>query len=102
MGITHVIRGEDHISNTPKQILIAEALGISSPLFAHMPLILGLDRSKLSKRNGSTPISQYRELGYTPKALVSAMALLGWSPNGTSENEEQVFTLSEIQKYFSI
>ena len=96
MQISHVIRGEDHISNTPKQILIQESLGFPLPVFAHLPLILGPDRSKLSKRHSATSIVEYREAGYLPEALVNFMALLGWNP-GT---EEELFSLDELVRAF--
>ncbi|MFQ5662055.1 MAG: glutamate--tRNA ligase, partial [Candidatus Paceibacteria bacterium] len=81
MGITHIIRGEDHISNTPRQILIQEALGFERSKYAHIPLILAPDRSKLSKRgDNATSISEYKEKGYISSALVNYMALLGWNP----------------------
>ena len=98
MGITHVIRGEDHISNTPRQILIQEALGISRPKYAHIPLILAPDRSKMSKRRNSTSISEYRQKGYISSALVNYMALLGWNP-GT---EQELFTLDELISEFKL
>ncbi|OGG79189.1 hypothetical protein A3A39_03670 [Candidatus Kaiserbacteria bacterium RIFCSPLOWO2_01_FULL_54_13] len=80
MGVTHVIRGEDHISNTPRQILILEALGFERPVYAHIPLIHAPDRSKLSKRHGAVSINEYRSDGYLPEALVNYLALLGWTP----------------------
>ncbi|MDO8739970.1 MAG: glutamate--tRNA ligase [Candidatus Woesearchaeota archaeon] len=98
MQISHVIRGEDHISNTPKQILMQEALGFDQPIYAHLPLILAPDRTKLSKRTGTVSIAQYREEGYLPEALVNFMALLGWNP-GT---DKEIFTLSSLSKEFSI
>lgn len=98
MQISHVIRGEDHISNTPKQILMQEALGFDQPIYAHLPLILAPDRTKLSKRHGAVSIAEYREQGYLPEALVNFMVLLGWNP-GT---EKEVFTLSQLVKEFSI
>jgi glutamyl-tRNA synthetase len=98
MGITHVIRGEDHISNTPKQIALYQALGAPLPLFAHIPLILGEDRSRLSKRHGATSISEYRTMGYLPAALVNFMALLGWSPGDNRE----VMTRDELVRSFSL
>lgn len=98
MGINHVIRAEEHLSNTPLQVLLYEALGWEVPEFAHVSLILGKDRSKMSKRHGATSIEQYRELGYLPEALVNFLALLGWSP-GT---EEEVFTLEQIKEQFSL
>ncbi|MFC1733939.1 glutamate--tRNA ligase [candidate division KSB1 bacterium] len=98
MEITHVIRGEDHISNTPRQILIQRALGISEPIYAHIPLILASDRSKMSKRKGSTSISEYRENGYLKEALINYLAFLGWNP-GT---EKEVYSLDELIKDFSL
>lgn len=98
MGITHIIRGEDHISNTPRQILIQEALGINRPKYAHIPLILAPDRSKMSKRRNSTSISEYRQKGYISSALVNYMALLGWNP-GT---DRELFTLEELVKEFKL
>lgn len=98
MKISHVIRGEDHISNTPKQILIAKALGFEMPTYAHLPLILGPDKSKLSKRHGATSVIEYREQGYLPEALVNFMALLGWNPG----DDREIFTLKELIKEFSL
>ena len=98
MQISHVIRGEDHISNTPKQVLIQEALGFDQPIYAHLPLILAPDRTKLSKRHGTVSIAEYREQGYLPEALVNFMVLLGWNP-GT---EKEIFTLSSLAKEFSL
>ncbi|MDO8183781.1 MAG: glutamate--tRNA ligase [bacterium] len=103
MGITHVIRGEDHISNTARQILIQEALGYGRPEYAHIPLILAPDRSKLSKRHGATAVSDYLNLGYLPAALVNFMALLGWSPQAGGEGtDEEVFTLDQLVERFSL
>lgn len=82
MGITHVIRGDDHLSNTPRQILIYEGLGFSVPTFAHLPMILGPDGKKLSKRHGATNVEDYRDRGFTPDAMVNYLALLGWSLDG--------------------
>lgn len=98
MKISHVIRGEDHIANTPKQILIAEALGVPSPLFAHLPLILGSDRSKLSKRHGAVVFDEYIEAGYLSEALVNFLALLGWN----SGDNREVLTKNEIIEQFSL
>lgn len=99
-GITHVIRGEDHISNTPRQILLQEAIGAPRPIYAHLPLILASDRSKLSKRKHGQSISLefYREKGYLPQAILNYMALLGWNP-GT---DQEIFTLPELIKIFDI
>lgn len=98
MGITHVIRGEDHLSNTPKHIALIRALGYREPRFGHIPLILNPDRSKMSKRKSQTAIAAYREEGYLPEALVNFLAFLGWSP-GT---EEELFTLDELAERFEI
>jgi nondiscriminating glutamyl-tRNA synthetase len=98
MGITQVIRGEDHLSNTPKHIALIRALGYREPRFAHIPLILNPDRSKMSKRKSQTAITAYREQGYLPEALVNFLAFLGWSP-GT---EEEIFTLDELTERFEI
>ncbi len=102
-GVTHVIRGEDHISNTPRQILIQEALGAPRPQYAHLPLILGSDGTKLSKRKGAKAISEYREMGYLPEAILNYDALLGWHPGDDQEilNKQQLidrFTLERVQK----
>ncbi len=97
MGITHVIRGEDHISNTPRQILIQEAFGFERPTYAHMPLILAPDRSKLSKRHGAVAVAEYLE-NYTSAALINYLALLGWNP-GT---EQEIFSLGELIEVFDI
>ncbi len=85
MGITHVIRGDDHISNTPKHILLWQALGRTPPEFAHVPLILGTDKKKLSKRHGMTSVTEYERLGYLSDAMVNFLGLLGWSPGGDRE-----------------
>ncbi|HEY4476840.1 MAG TPA: glutamate--tRNA ligase [Candidatus Paceibacterota bacterium] len=98
MNISHVIRGEDHISNTPRQILIQEALGAPRPIYAHIPLILAPDRSKLSKRHGAVSVTEYRDQGYLPEALVNYLALLGWNP-GT---DQELFSLKELVKLFSL
>ena len=98
MNITHVIRGEDHISNTPKQILIQQVLKLPPPKYAHLPLILGPDRSKLSKRHGAVSIDEYREKGYLPEALVNFIAFLGWNP-GT---DKEIFNLEELIKEFDL
>lgn len=98
MQISHVIRGEDHISNTPKQILLQDALGFPHPEYGHLPLILAPDRSKMSKRYGAVSVAEYRLKGYLPEAMVNFMVLLGWNP-GT---EKEVFSLSQLEKEFSI
>jgi glutamyl-tRNA synthetase len=98
MGMTHIIRGEDHLSNTPKHILLFQALGHEVPAFAHLPLILNPDRSKMSKRKSQTAIADYRAQGYLPEAMVNFLALLGWS-TGT---EEEILTLDEIAGRFDL
>ncbi len=98
MEITHVIRGEDHLSNTPKHIALIRALGYREPRFGHIPLILNPDRSKMSKRKSQTSITAYREEGYLPEAFVNFLAFLGWSP-GT---EEEIFTLDELAERFEL
>ncbi len=103
MAITHVIRGEDHLSNTPKQIMIAEALGFTSPQFAHLPLILGPDKKKLSKRNLEGSLNDYRKQGYLPEAVLNFLVLLGWHPVKDREilsRDEMVaeFNLKRVQK----
>ncbi len=98
MNINYVIRGEDHISNTPKQILIQEALDIPQPKYAHLPLILGSDRAKLSKRHNAVSVADYRKQGYLPEAMINFMALLGWNP-GT---EKEIFSMDSLIKEFSI
>ncbi|MCL5961251.1 MAG: glutamate--tRNA ligase [Chloroflexi bacterium] len=98
MRITHVIRGEDHISNTPKQINIYRALGESIPLFGHLPMILGPDRSKLSKRHGAASITEYADAGYLPEAMVNYLALLGWS----FDDKREIFSKEELAQAFTI
>lgn len=98
MEISHVIRGEDHLSNTPKQIMIARALGFKDPEYAHMPLVMGNDRKKLSKRHGITSVNLYKEEGYLPEALVNYIAMLGWA----SESGEEVFSVDELVKQIDI
>ena len=99
-GITHVIRGEDHISNTPRQILIQEAIDATRPFYAHLPLVLAQDRSKLSKRRHgeSASLNYYRHKGYSPEAIINYLALLGWNP-GT---EQEIFTLEELINVFDL
>lgn len=98
MQITHVIRGEDHISNTPRQILIQEALGAPRPHYAHLPLILAPDRSKLSKRHGATSLLEYRAEGFIPEAIINYLALLGWSP----KSDREIFSLEELSEVFEL
>ena len=98
MAITHVVRGDDHISNTPKQILLYKAIGAEVPQFAHVPLILGSDRKRLSKRHGATSITEYARQGFLPEAMVNFLSLLGWSP-GTNE---EVFGRDELVSAFAL
>jgi len=98
MKISQVIRGEDHLPNTPKQILLQQALGFPSPQYAHLPLILGSDRSKLSKRHGAVAVNEYRREGYLPEALVNIMAFMGWNP-GT---DREIYSLASLIKDFSL
>jgi glutamyl-tRNA synthetase len=97
MRITLVMRGDDHISNTPKQILLYQALGVPLPRFAHVPMIHGQDGKKLSKRHGATAVGDYRQQGILPRAMVNFLALLGWSPGG----DREVMTLDEMVQLFS-
>src|SRR5205807_7851547 len=98
MKITHVIRGDDHISNTPKQILLYRAIGAPLPQFAHVPLILGPDKKRLSKRHGATSVMEYARQGFLPEAMVNFLALLGWSP-GTNQ---ELFTRQELVARFAL
>ncbi|MES2023606.1 MAG: glutamate--tRNA ligase family protein [Patescibacteria group bacterium] len=97
-GITHVIRGEDHVSNTPRQILIQKAIGAPTPMYAHLPLVLGADKLKLSKRRGALAITEYRKLGFLPEAILNGVAFVGWNP-GT---EQEIFTHDELIKTFEL
>jgi nondiscriminating glutamyl-tRNA synthetase len=99
MDITHVIRGDDHLSNTPKQVALYEALGWPVPEFAHLSTILGKDRERLSKRHGATSIANFREMGVLPEALMNYLALLGWAPSGGTR---EIFTPGELKKEFSL
>ena len=98
MKMTHVIRGEDHISNTPKQILIYRALGWDVPEFAHLPMILGRDKKKLSKRHGATSIYEYRDMGYMPDSMFNFLALLGWSAG----DDKEIFTRPQAAEWFEL
>lgn len=98
MKISHVIRGEDHLSNTPKQILMQRALGFKEPLYAHIPLILNSDRSKMSKRFGDTTVQEFRTKGYVPEAIVNFLALLGWHP----KDDQELFTKEELVHAFEL
>lgn len=95
MGVTHVIRGDDHVSNTPRQILIYEALGLPVPRFGHVPMILGPDRQKLSKRHGARAVVEYQQDGLLPQALVSYLARLGWS-----HGDQELFSMEELIRFF--
>lgn len=97
MGITHVLRGDDHLSNTPKQIAIYEALGLPVPRFGHIPMILGPDKARLSKRHGATSVMQYAEEGYLPQAMVNYLVRLGWS-----HGDQEIFTLQEMIDLFEV
>jgi len=98
MEITHVVRGEDHISNTPRQILMYEALGFTLPVFAHLALVLGPDHSPLSKRHGATSVAEFRAKGYLPESLVNYLALIGWSPG----NDDELLPVDELARRFSL
>ncbi|HEX7780385.1 MAG TPA: glutamate--tRNA ligase [Vicinamibacterales bacterium] len=98
MQITDVVRGDDHISNTPKQVLLYQAMDAAVPRFAHVPLILGPDKKRLSKRHGATAVGEYESQGYLPEAMVNFLALLGWSPG----NDQEVFTRDELVARFSL
>lgn len=98
MAITEVVRGDDHISNTPKQVLLYEAMGAPVPRFAHVPLILGPDKKRLSKRHGATSVGEYETQGYLPEAMVNFLALLGWSPGG----DQELFTRQELIDRFAL
>jgi glutamyl-tRNA synthetase len=97
MGITHVIRGDDHVNNTPRQILLYEAFGYPLPQFAHVPMILGADKARLSKRHGATSVMAYQEMGYLPQALVNYLVRLGWS-----HGDQEVFTKEDLIEKFSL
>src|SRR6266481_2246142 len=97
MRITHVLRGDDHISNTPKQIALCQALGAPLPVFGHVPMINGPDGKKLSKRHGATAVGDYQHMGILPAAMRNFLALLGWSPGG----DREIMTLDEMIQLFS-
>ena len=97
MKVTHVIRGDDHLNNTPRQINMLRALGATPPVYAHVPMILGADGAKLSKRHGAVSVLQYREEGYLPEALLNYLVRLGWS-----HGDQEVFSLEEMQQLFDI
>ena len=98
MGVTHIIRGEAHIPNPPRHILLQEALGFNVPDYAHLPLILGADRSKLSKRHGAASLNEYNKIGYLPEAIINFIAFIGWNPG----DEREIFSKEELIKEFSL
>jgi glutamyl-tRNA synthetase len=106
MRLTHIIRGADHISNTPKQVLQYQALGVTMPVFAHVPLILGPDKTRLSKRHGATSVIAYKELGIVPEAFRNFLALLGWSPGAAGKDpdgkDRELFASDELIRLFSL
>jgi glutamyl-tRNA synthetase len=97
MGVTHVIRGDDHVNNTPRQILLFRALGADLPHFAHIPMILGPDKGKLSKRHGAVSVTAYRDMGYLSEAMINALARLGWS-----HGDQEIFSVDELIEYFDL
>lgn len=99
MKMTHVVRGDDHISNTPKHVLLYEAVGAPVPQFAHVPLILGADKKRLSKRHGATSVMEYARQGYLPEAMLNFLALLGWSPGA---GDRELFTADELKEVFTL
>ena len=98
MNITHVIRGDDHLANTPKQILVYKALGLNVPTFAHLPMILGADKKRLSKRHTATNVQEYRDKGYTSEAILNYLSLLGWNP----DSEQEIFNLDDLIGGFNL
>jgi glutamyl-tRNA synthetase len=101
MRLTHIIRGADHISNTPKQVLQYQALGVDLPVFAHVPLILGPDKTRLSKRHGATSVIAYKDMGIVPEAFRNFLALLGWTP-GSDQKDREVFSSDDLIQLFSL
>lgn len=97
MGVTHILRGDDHISNTPKQILLYQAMGFPVPQFGHVPMILGSDKKKLSKRHGAASVMDYKDMGYLPEALINYLVRLGWS-----HGDQEIFSLEELKRAFSV
>lgn len=97
MNITHVIRGDDHVNNTPRQILMYEALGFDVPQFAHVPMILGSDKTRLSKRHGATSVMAYKDMGFLPEALVNYLVRLGWA-----HGDQEIFSMAELIEFFSM
>src|SRR6201995_2693698 len=106
MRLTHIIRGADHISNTPKQVLQYAALGAPMPVFAHVPLILGPDKTRLSKRHGATSVISYKDMGIVPEAFRNFLALLGWSPGAAGKDadgkDRELFSSDELIRLFSL
>jgi len=98
MGITHILRGDDHISNTPKQILLYRAFGWGIPEFGHLPLILGKDKTKLSKRKDAVDVFDYKKEGFLPEGMINYLVLLGWS----SKDEDEIFSLEKLKKIFTL
>ena len=97
MNISHVIRGDDHLANTPKQILVYKALGLTIPIFAHLPMILGSDKKRLSKRHAATNVQEYKEKGFTPTSIINYLSLLGWNP----DSDQEIFDISELINAFN-
>ena len=103
MNISHVVRGDDHLANTPKQILVYRALGLNEPIFAHLPMILGSDKKRLSKRHAATNVQEYKDKGFTATAILNYLSLLGWNPDSDKEifNQEELiesFQFDQVQK----
>ncbi len=96
MRITHVVRGDDHLTNTPRQVPMFQALGFPVPQFGHLPMILGADKARLSKRHGATSVMAYKDMGYLPEALVNYLVRLGWS-----HGDQELFTRSELIEKFN-
>ena len=96
MNISHVVRGDDHLANTPKQILVYRALGLKEPIFAHLPMILGSDKKRLSKRHAATNVQEYKEKGFTAKAILNYLSLLGWNP----DSDKEIFSDNELIESF--
>ena len=98
MSITHVVRGEDHVSNTPRQVLLYDAFGWSPPAFAHVSMVMGPDHTKLAKRHGATSVTEFRERGYLPESLANYLALIGWSPGG----DDELLPIDELARRFRL
>ncbi|MFA6235160.1 MAG: glutamate--tRNA ligase [Bacteroidota bacterium] len=98
MGVTHVLRGDDHLSNTPKQVMLYHGFGYETPQFGHLPLILGVDKKRLSKRHGATSVGDFQQQGYLPEAMFNFLALLGWSPGG----DREILTRDDLVESFDI